>query len=219
MKYALSLLALIAIFSFYGCPKSQPVDPPVDTYEEIKIGNQIWMLNNLDIDHYRNGDPIPKIRDTIKWSKLTTGAWCYFENSNCLGKIYGKLYNWYAVNDPRGLAPKAWHVASYEEWVELIQYLGGDSIAGGKLKESGTSHWKSPNGGATNESGFSAVPGGMLDAYSGVFSFWGYIGCWWSATESNATLARIWQLSCNDASIFGYGSSKVNGFSVRCVKD
>lgn len=130
-------------------------------YKIVKIGNQVWMAENLNTSHYLNGDSIPQVQDKAEWVALTTGAWCYYQNDAENGKTYGKLYNWYAVNDPRGLAPEGWHIPTDAEWIALIDYLGGTNVAGGKMKQIGTVHWISPNLGATNESGFSALPGGL----------------------------------------------------------
>jgi uncharacterized protein (TIGR02145 family) len=155
--------------------------------ETVTICDQTWMLKNLDIDHYRNGDPIPEVTDPAEWASLTTGAWCYWFNDPGNGPVYGKLYNWYAVNDPRGLAPAGWHVPSKDEWDAIINCLGGDDVAGGKLKETGTAHWLEPNFGATNESGFTAL-GGNLRQNTGAFwphstTLQGWGGSWWTSTE------------------------------------
>ena len=191
--------------------------------DEIQIGNQIWMCKNLDVSHYRNGDSIPEVQDPTAWENLTTGVWCYYKNDQANGEIYGKLYNWYAVNDPRGLAPVGWHVPTDEEWTELVNYLGGSSVAGGKLKATGTIEggdglWRSPNEGATNEIGFSALPGGYR-YNDGSYSSLGTTCTWWSATESTA--AGAWNRSLfyyhNNVGRYYYG--KGHGFSVRCVRD
>ena len=156
---------------------SRPIVPILDN--EVQIGNQIWMTKNLNVSRYRNGDPIPQVTDPIQWNNLTTGAWCYYANNTANGKIYGKLYNWYAVNDPRGLAPIGWHVPSDTEWTILTSSLGGQFVAGGKMKS--TTLWNSPNAAATNSSGFFGLPGGYC--YQG-FSFpSGNTGHWWSSTE------------------------------------
>jgi uncharacterized protein (TIGR02145 family) len=198
-----------------GCSK------PHGNSEIVKICNQIWMKKNLDIDHYRNGDSIPEIRDPNEWGNLTTGAWCYYDNDTANGKIYGKLYNWYAVNDPRGLAPDGWHVASNNEWMVLINCLGGYDIAGGKLKESGIIHWNSPNEGATNNSGFTGLPGGWrYDDHSGNFYLIGRIGNWWTSSENDSVDGQFYQLGYNDIGFSNSGNAyKVGGYSVRCVKD
>jgi uncharacterized protein (TIGR02145 family) len=176
------------------------------------------MYRNLDVDHYRNGDSIPEVRDSAQWVNLKTGAWCYYNNDSALGTIYGKLYNLLAVNDSLGLAPEGWHIANYFEWEELNRFLGGQYDVGGKLKETGTNHWLSPNKGASNESGFSALPGG----YRGIFSEFGnigYRGHWWTSAEYSSFIAWIRILSFNNVS-FDYGDGNgVAGFSVRCIKD
>jgi uncharacterized protein (TIGR02145 family) len=121
------------------------------------------MAVNLDVDHFRNGDRIPEAKTKEEWKyagERGLPAWCYYDNDPANGRVYGKLYNIYAVNDPRGLAPEGWHMTSDREWDVLMDYLFGTEVAGGKLKETGTTHWQSPNHGATNESSFSALPGG-----------------------------------------------------------
>ena len=122
------------------------------------IGTQIWMTRNLTVSQYRNGDIIPEVTDPAAWAALTTGAWCYYNNDPANGPIYGKLYNWYAVNDSRGLAPNGYHIPTTTEWTTLTNTLGGLSLAGGDLKEAGITHWSDPNTGATNNSGFTGLP-------------------------------------------------------------
>lgn len=180
----------------------------------VRIGTQVWMKKDLTTSYYRNGDKIPEVKDPTKWSKLTTGAWCWYNND----PRYGKLYNWYAVNDPRGLAPIGWHVPSDAEWTTLTNYLGGEYVAGGKMKETGTTHWEVPNTDATNSSGFTGLPGGYRypeSAFSGI----GRYGYWWSATENSPDIAWYRYLSYNDGSIYRGHNSKDFGFSVRCIKD
>ncbi|MEI6089180.1 MAG: fibrobacter succinogenes major paralogous domain-containing protein [bacterium] len=189
-----------------------------NTCSEIAIGTQTWMCRNLDVDHYRNGDSIPQVTNASEWANLTSGAWCYYNNDPALGAVYGKLYNWYAVNDSRGLAPDGWHVASNEEWKILSTYLGGDPEASGRLKEAGTRHWPSPNASATNESGFTALPGGFR-VDTGSFSFIGSIGHWWSSKPHNASNALSLALFADDSGPNLFVGPKGSGFSVRCVKD
>jgi len=182
----------------------------------VKIGNQIWLTKNLDTEYYRNGDPIPQVQDAGKWSKLTTGAWCYFDNETSNGNNYGKLYNWYAVNDPRGLAPNGWHTPSDKEWTTLIKFLGGEKVAGGKLKA--TTSWNSQNTGTTNSSGFTAFPGGCRNAignYNGI----GKYGTFWSASESISVFAWLRNLYYDRSAVTRHLYSKQNGLSIRCVKD
>jgi len=137
------------------------IQRPCVILSSVQIGNQTWTLKNLDVSTYRNGDPIPQVQDNTAWANLSTGAWCYYLNNTANGTIYGKLYNWYAVNDPRGLAPNGYHIPTDAEWTTLTTYLGGSTLAGGKMKEAGSSHWLSPNTGATNSSGFKGLPGGF----------------------------------------------------------
>jgi len=182
------------------------------------ICDQDWMVRNLDVDHYRNGDPIPQVTDPAVWATLTTGAWCWYENNSANGTVYGKLYNWYAVNDARGLAPAGWHVPSDAEWTTLTDCLGGEIVAGGKMKETGTAHWFSPNTGADNSSGFTGLPGGHRAA-EGSFFYAGLVGYWWSSTELNTALAWARYVNYISAIAFTLGDTKTHGFSVRCVRD
>jgi uncharacterized protein (TIGR02145 family) len=184
----------------------------------IVIGTQQWMSKNLDVAFYRNGDPIPHVTDTVAWSLLTTGAWCYYNNDSTQGGKYGKLYNWYAVNDPRGLAPIGWHVSSDAELNTLESTLGGIAVAGGKMKEAGTLNWASPNTGGNNNSGFAALPGGRR--VSGGFSGGvGGGGDWWSSTEVDPAGAWGHSLSFNLGNSNRGPVLKLNGLSVRCIRD
>ncbi len=191
----------------------------------VKIGNQVWMTSNLNVDHYRNGDPIPEVQDITQWCSLTTGAWCYYNNDAALGETYGKLYNWYAVHDPRGLAPEGWHIPTDTEWTVLSNSLGGESVAGGKLREAGTAHWSFPNTGATNESYFSALPGGILfndldkNTCKGIFFTIRLHGYWWTDSEIDALNAKYRSLRNNDVIILKDKFLKNYGLSVRCIKD
>ena len=186
----------------------------------VTICNQVWTNKNLDVATYRNGDPIPHVTSNALWSTLTTGAYCYYNNDSATyAAIYGKLYNWYAVTDPRGLAPVGWHVPQYGEWINLINCLGGIPVAGGPAKEAGFIHWSSPNTGATNSSGFTSLPGGWR-ANTGTFSSVpGTIAVYWSSSESNSTNANG-AGTFNDTESFNPVTYlKVGGYSVRCVKD
>lgn len=187
----------------------------------VAICDQVWMLKNLDVSTYRNGDPIPEVTDYAEWDNLTTGAWCYNNNDPANGTTYGKLYNWFAVNDPRGLAPAGWHVPSDGEWYQLYTCIDAMPPAGnigGKMKEPGTSHWLSPNNDATNSSGFTALPGGQRASY-GAFDLPGSIGTWWSSTADFTNDAYIRTLIWWDGFPYSGSSNKHQGFSVRCVKD
>lgn len=195
-----------------------PIQVEAVSPDEVVIGSQVWKTKNLDVATYRNGDPIPQVTDATQWENLTTGAWCYYENNTANGPVYGKLYNWYAVNDPRGLAPTGYHVPSDGEWANLINFLGGVDFAGGKMKETGTMHWISPNIGATNSSGFIGIPGGFRDFYSSFVSI-GNIGKWWSSSEYYASSAWHLDLSYDNGSTYIANSVKRSGHSVRCLKD
>jgi uncharacterized protein (TIGR02145 family) len=184
--------------------------------KSVKIGNQVWMAENLNVDHYRNGDPIPTGLSNAQWESTTQGAYAIYNDDPANEKIYGKLYNWYAVNDPRGLCPAGWHVPSDTEWSTLETYLGGSDAAGGKLKS--TSDWKAPNTGATNSSGFNAFPGGYRFLYGTYFYIGGY-GYWWSSTEYDSSLAWYRRLYCSNSFVLRYDYDKHYGFSVRCVRD
>jgi uncharacterized protein (TIGR02145 family) len=189
-----------------------------NTYKTVTIGTQVWTAENLNVEHYRNGDQIPHVQDIEVWKKLKTGAWCYYKNNPENEKTYGKLYNWYAANDPRGLAPEGWHIPSDVEWQTLIYYfLGGDGIAGGKLKA--TTLWKSPNTGATNERGFTAFPGGLFSSQYGRYYVDGETGSFWSSSEDDDANAWFRSLYYNYSNVYRENANKVDGLSCRCVKD
>ncbi len=198
-----------------GSDSTVVTDIDGNSYPTIKICDQIWMAKNLDVARYRNGDPIPQVTDRIQWANLTTGAWCWYNNDSATyGATYGRLYNYYAVKDPRGLAPEGWHIPSNEEWITLSSCLGGTSIAGGKMKSTGTQYWQCGNVGATNESGFSGLPGGYVYGNNGDFFDNGIYGFFWSS--SNPTFeSRV--LVC-DNTLIGTSTGQ-SGQSVRCVKD
>jgi len=182
----------------------------------VMIGQQEWMIKNLDVSTYKNGETIPQCTDETEWDNLTTGAWCYYSNSSDNGVIYGKLYNWYAVNDSRGLAPSGWHIPTNNEWSSLSTYLGGNSVSGGKLKETGTSHWSAPNTNATNESGFTALGAGYRYLQ---YAHLGDVGAFWTSTQADAQTAYEWQILYNAGTISNNPQGKALGFSVRCLKD
>jgi uncharacterized protein (TIGR02145 family) len=182
----------------------------------VIIGTQTWDKCNLDVDTYANGDPIPEVTDPTAWAALTTGAWCYYDNDPANGAIYGKMYNWYAVNDPRGLAPTGKHIPSDAEWTVLTDYLETD--AGGKMKETGFCHWLDPNTGATNDSGFNAFGGGFFE---GSFFQFKTLGLWWTSTSINVSTSVSINLSYNSGNANPYvkSSPKKTGASVRCLLD
>jgi uncharacterized protein (TIGR02145 family) len=192
----------------------------------------------LNVSKYTDGTPIPQVTDPIEWDNLTTGAWCYYNNTTANGTTYGKLYNWYAVvgiydaasaNNPalrKKLAPTGWHVPTDAEWSSLVNCLdpnadGGNNllnIAGGKMKATGTSLWQLPNTAATNESGFTGLPGACRTDI-GIFSAVGSLGLWWSSSEASTPNALYHVLFYNDVFVSKAYSSKTHGFSVRCISD
>jgi uncharacterized protein (TIGR02145 family) len=184
----------------------------------VIICDQIWMDKNLDVDHYRNGDPIPKISDPSQWAALTTGAYCYYNNDSATySAIYGKLYNWYAVNDPRGLAPSGWHMPSETDWSTMENCLGG-IFSGGAMKETGTVHWNSPNTGATNSSGFTALPAGDRN-FNGAFFQLGNYAFFWSSTSYDLSNAWFHYLTWSGDIYSTDHFTKKIGISVRCLRD
>ena len=215
-----------ALLLINSCEKDDGVNNHSNTVSDIDgnvyhfdtIGTQIWMIENLKTSRYNDGTPIPVVPDNLYWSRLTTGAYSDYDNTPDSSKIYGKLYNWYAVNDARKLAPAGWHVPSDSEWALLLTYLGGESVAGGKLKETGTAHWNSPNVSATNESGFTALPGGRRD-FNGTFYYIRQNGYFWSSTEWNTPSAYYRFMFYNTSNIDWMANYKTMGFSIRCVKD
>lgn len=202
-------------------------DQDGNVYKTIVIGNQEWMAENLKTSVYRNGNPIDNVIDISQWDNLSTGAWCYYENNSQNECPYGKLYNWFAVSDPRNLCPIGWHVPTDGEWTALINYLdpnanGGFNIpnlSGGKMKSTGSQFWMDPNQNATNESGFSGIQGGrLISGGSGAFSNFN-VGFWWTSTEGNAFNAWNRYIYYNSGSVQLGNYMKGDGFSVRCLRD
>jgi len=198
--------------------ESTVTDIDGNVYKTVSIGSQVWMAENLKTTTFRNGETIPIITDDSQWAGMTGSAYCNYGNDLDNGSTYGRLYNWYSVNDSREIAPAGWHVASLEEWEVLIEYLGGEDVAGGKLKESGNDHWEG-NSGSTNESGFTALPGGGRYQY-GVFNLIGYLGYWWTATEHSTTNAKYISMGWSNSAVSTPSpEKKYFGYSVRCIKD
>jgi len=221
MKTVLALVLLMV--GFGGSPCNKRVDQEKETCTLITTGTQTFMDKNLVVVTYRNGDVIPQVTDQTAWESLTTGAWCHYNNDPANDTIYGKLYNWYAVNDPRGLAPQGWHIPTSAEWQCFSISLGGEGVAGGKMKTTGTSRWKVDNIGATNESRFAGLPGGYRcggnKSYCSGFDQIGYFGYWWSTSEKGSDLALHRLLSSVVASLSSRYAAKSSGFSVRCLRD
>lgn len=199
-------------FNFVLCK-----DNDGNNYTTVQIGTQVWMAENLKTTKYRNGDAIPNVTDQMAWFNLTTGAYCNSNNDLNLWTTYGRLYNWYAVNDSRNMSPTGWHVPTDNEWSILTAYLGGASYSY-KLIETGTTHWLAPNTDATNETGFTGLPGGYRDS-GGIFISIGVEADWWSSTEQGVGAAWARRIFNNSLSLGSLSTSKRNGYSVRCIQD
>lgn len=208
-----------------------------NTYLPVTICGKTWTKSNLNVSHYSDGTPIPQVTDPTAWNNLTTGAWCYNNNDSANEPVYGKLYNWYAIagiydaaslSDPtlrKKIAPTGWHVPTSGEWLSLINCLGGVniggtnySIAGGKMKETGTTHWQTPNTGASNSSNFTALPGGDRNYFGNFDPLIGTVGGWWSSSASGNFGFHTY-LYHNSDNISFSGIGKGSGSSVRCIKD
>jgi uncharacterized protein (TIGR02145 family) len=199
-----------------------------NVYKTVTIGAQTWIAENLKASRYNDGTAIPNVTVNATWAPLTYGAYGDYSNTPANSTTYGRLYNWYAIdnnaasmgasNGGKNVCPTGWHVPSETEWMTLANYLGGESIAGGKLKEAGTVHWQTPNTGATNETGFTALPGGSRDS-AGLFGGIGGGGGWWSSTGFSASDAYYLLMYSSNSYMRSYSDNKHYGFSVRCLKD
>ncbi len=241
-KISTSFAWIVLFFIFCGFKNGDtadsklPVEPVLtgatvtdvdgNVYDVVEIGNQLWLKENLKVSRYRNGDTIPAGLNTDDWLKTKSGAYAVYENNKDYEVLYGKLYNWYATVDPRGLCPSGWHVPSDDEWAVLTDFLGGKEIAGAKLKEKDTLHWNRPNNGVTNESGFTALPGGLRGFTSstsgktiGIYKYIGEGGYWWTTTEQASFSAWYRYLYCYYKDFYRFSYDKSFGFSVRCLKD
>jgi uncharacterized protein (TIGR02145 family) len=252
----LSVTGMLAMLLFCSCTKADAllniidttqgkpsqttnlcVDIDGNTYKTVKIGNMVWMAENLRVTRFRDGQSIPNITDANAWGQLgnasNKSAWVYYNNDAKYNQPYGKLYNWYAVMDPRGLAPKGWHIPTNEEWIALGAALGGAKQAGGRMKtigtiEAGNGLWKSPNKNATNSSGFSAVPTGERGP-DGVFDGMGLRARWWTTNNWEGDPFNLYSLNTtiygSQAILFNSTGENVDsynvlaGLAVRCVKD
>ena len=189
-----------------------------NVYHTVKIGTQVWMVENLKVTKFNDGAAIPLVTDSSLWSRLTTPGYCWYNNDAPGYKnLYGALYNWRTVKTGK-LCPIGWHVPNDSEWSILINYLGGEGVAGNKLNERGTSHWQNPNAGATNESGFTALPGGFRTNY-GTFSYIGYYGYWWNSNMYDTYSARFLNLYYCNGFAYKFNYNKNGGCSIRCLMD
>jgi uncharacterized protein (TIGR02145 family) len=229
----------LALALLFGCSQDNPIssnsshgkinttgvvaDIDGNEYQTVKIGDQWWMAENLKVTRYRTGDEIPNVTDNGNWSKLESGAWVYYNNDFSNDDLYGKLYNWHAVVNSRGLCPEGWRIPGDDDWNTLINYLRNN--VGGRMKSIRTEpephpRWSSPNAGASDESGFSGLPGGFRQCLGGNFSGIGDTGFWWSSVGYHYYTLDAWSRNLNFLVRGGYGDVGIKnfGFSVRCIK-
>ena len=230
MKHLKWIILFLTLSIYSQTPGNGLIDIDGNSYNTVVIGTQEWMKENLNVSKYSDGTIIPQVTDPTAWTNLNTGAWCYYNNDPAKGAVYGKLYNWYAaagiynaasLTNPtlrKKLAPMGWHVPTDTEWTTLTDCLGGGSVAGSKMKATGTSLWSSPNTDATNSSGFTGLPGGYRD-YDGPFNNVGSSGYWWSSSESGTTYAWCRSLGYNYGNAYRSSTDRTIGFSVRCLRD
>jgi uncharacterized protein (TIGR02145 family) len=210
-------------FTFTECK-----DGDNNYYPVVQINTQLWMAENLKTTKYNDVTAIPNVIDDATWTFATTSAYCDYSNNPANSTTYGRLYNWYAVdnnaatkvasNGGKNVCPTSWHVPTDAEWTILTTFLGGESVAGGKLKETGTTHWDSPNEGATNRTGFTALPGGSRNSI-GQFISIEITGIWWSSSEYSTTDAWRRHIGYNNFGLWIGNNMKQTGYSVRCVRD
>ncbi|MEI7420472.1 MAG: fibrobacter succinogenes major paralogous domain-containing protein [Prolixibacteraceae bacterium] len=227
ITYYVRAFAINSAGTSYGNQVSFITSPPVkidpvsdvdgNTYKAIAIGAQIWMAENLRTTKYNDGTNIPLVEDSVNWRRLITPGYCWYNNDKANKRTYGGLYNWFTI-DTGKLCPTGWSVPSDDQWTELTTFLGGENIAGARLKESGTTHWTSPNTGGVDTNGFTALPGGGRGAQS-VFGLLGNDGNWWTSTEDAAGTAWFRVMRNNQIAVGRNAGNKRSGFSVRCIKD
>lgn len=204
-------LFLVFIQTGFIRQENQPV-------RSVKIGDQYWMAENLDVVAFRNGDLIPEAKTVEEWvsaGKLGKPAWCYYENKAENGLKYGKLYNWFAVRDPRGLAPEGWKIPTDRDWIYMTDFLGGDDYCGILMKS--VNGWED-GGNGNNRSGFNALPAGSRNPY-GEFQYAGKLGYWWTATPADDKLSWYRTIDKSPYYVYRLSYSRLSGFSVRCIKE
>lgn len=187
------------------------IDQEGNSFKTVKIDDQLWMAENLNVTHFRNGEEIPTGKSSTDWQSMSEAGkpmWCNQANDPEMSKKYGRLYNWFAVNDPRGLAPKGWHVASDSEWKKLTDFYGGEVSAAMKMRTTGS----------PGEPGFAGLPGGACKG-DGTYYSYGTTGLWWTSSEVNSQYGWMRLLNYKYCNIYSLDESKLYGFSVRCVKD
>jgi len=225
-NYLRLILVVIVMTGFSSCGDhsgntGEIEDVDGNVYSTITIGDQVWMEEDLKTTRYNDGTPIPRVENYDEWAELTLPAYSWYNNDSIYREDFGALYNYYAVESGK-LCPEGWHVPSDEEWIILETRLGGVWNAGGALKEAGTVYWKTPNTGASNESGFTALPGGYR-SYNGTFNWMRTYGLWWSATETSwyggppKVIYR--DLRYDGQDIRRNIAEKSSGLLVRCIKN
>ncbi|HNW88301.1 MAG TPA: FISUMP domain-containing protein [Bacteroidales bacterium] len=218
MKKTILLFTVLTLMTFISNAQPTINDYDGNVYNTVQIGNQLWMRENLKVTHYQNGDAIPIISATNLWMSATTHGRCYYNLDSASNKaVYGGLYNWHVVNDSRNVCPNGWHVPSDADWNTMEVALGSETISiGGSMKETGFAHWITPNTGATNSSGFTALPGGQRD-YNGMFNNMTNYGYFWTSTTGTLNSVIIRYLTYSDVNLHIDEFSPVSGFSIRCV--
>lgn len=219
------LFAFLVVFALLSCTSDKKdketfvcIDIEGNSYTTVRIGEQVWMGENLKTRFFRDSTAIQNVTEGSDWEALHVSAYCDYNNDSTNSDIYGRLYNWFAVDSPYMLCPEGWRVPTDDDWTTLTDYLGGGDIAGAKLKEEGTDHWTAPNSGATNESGFTALPGGYRSS-NGNFYGIGASTDYWSSTSASATTAWRRYIYYNGLDISRFHLSKRSGFSVRCIME
>ncbi len=215
------LLLLITVITSTSDLRAAEKDIDGRTINTVSIEGQVWMQENLDVSRYRNGDLIRHASTNQDWLDAAAkgeGAWSYYKNDSTGNKKYGRLYNWYAVHDPRGLAPSGWHIPTIKEFNTLTTALGGEAVAGAKMKSTGTSHWVSPNFAADNSSRFTALPGGMRGT-DGAFIFMSENAYFWTSSESTPTISRYSVLNYHLPIVDQCSEHNADGMSVRCIRN
>ncbi len=225
MTTRLTIASTVFVFLTFLASCKKDSDAPVtdidgNVYTSVTIGTQTWMKENLRTTRFNDGVSIPLISGSVEWTGLVTPGYCWYNNDTPSGKKdYGALYNWFTVNTGK-LCPSGWHVPSDTEWKTLTDYLGGVSAAGGKLKESGTLHWNAPNSDATNESGFTALPGGYRSYRDGIYFSLGDNASWWSSSPNTASAAWSRAITLyTTTDVLAVSNEKRYGVSVRCLKN
>ncbi len=219
------LILVLTIITTLSCLRAEGADRAVDIdghgYNTVSKGGKVWMRDNLNVSRYRNGDEITQAETREEWLDAAAkgeGAWCYYNNDKAKGKTYGRLYNWFAVNDPRGIAPVGWHVPSREEWDNLATALAGVALPGRK-KSPALKVWHYPSASVDNAIHFNAVPGGIRETEDDAFRFIGEEAFFWSASEATPAFASYAQFNFENSEIKLFLQEKREGISVRCIRD